>query len=164
MCCSCCAGAAPAFTNSPKVGRPGPAFFRIEIGDIEHSMIYDGEAQRPLTEGYVKNASLKEVQAAFASSLRSVTATETLSSFIAVNSGDKVVRIDAGSGGANLPDVTSSANNLAAAGIDPAAVDRAILTHFHGNHNFGLTDDDMKPRFPKADILVPDTEYRFLAG
>lgn len=157
-------GSTPAFAKVPKVGHPGPSFFRFAIGDIELVMIYDGEARRPLTDSYVRNASLAEVQAAFASSLRSVATTETPFSFLVVNTGDTLVLIDAGSGGAYLPGVTSGADNLAAAGIDLGAVDMVVLTHFHGDHSFGLTIGELKPRFPNAEILVPDIEYRFLTG
>ena len=157
-------GSTSVLAKSPKIGNAGPAFLRFAVGDIELTMIYDGEAQRPLTDGYVKNASLTDVKAAFATSLRSETMTETPFSFMAVNTGDKLVLIDAGSGGAYLPGVTSGVSNLAAAGIDPSAVDMVVLTHFHGDHSFGLTSSDLKPRFPNAEILVPDIEYLFLAG
>jgi glyoxylase-like metal-dependent hydrolase (beta-lactamase superfamily II) len=157
-------GASTASAKAPQIRRNGPAFYRFGIGDIELTSIYDGNASRPLTEAYVRNVPLPEVQAAFASALRSTAITETPFSFLAANTGEMLVLIDTGSGGAYLPGVDNGAANLAAAGIDPLTVDMVVITHFHGDHTFGLTDAAGKPRFLNAEILVPEIEHRFLIG
>ena len=153
-----------AFAKIPQTGRAAPAFYRTKIGDIEVTTLYDGEAQRPLTDAYVRNAPLAEVQRASSVALRSSTVTETPFTFAAVNTGDKFVLIDCGSGGEYIPGVSAGPANMAAAGIEPQAVDLVVISHFHGDHTFGLATKDGTMAFPNAEILVPEIEYAFLKG
>lgn len=153
-----------AHAKAPLARRSGPAFFRFSVGEFELTSIYDGEVRRPLTDAYVSNAKLADVQSALAATLRPMDTTETPFSFMAINTGEKLVLIDAGSGGAYIPGLGSGADNMAAAGIDPGAVDMVIITHFHGDHTFGLTSADGKVVYPNAEIVVPEVEYRFLTG
>ena len=51
--------------------------------------------------------------------------------------------------------------NLAAAGIDPKAIDTVIISHYHGDHMNGLFNADNSLAFPNAEILVPAGEHKF---
>ena len=51
--------------------------------------------------------------------------------------------------------------NLAAAGIDAAAIDSVVIPHFHGDHINGLLKADNTLAFPNAKIYVPAPEYRY---
>ena len=53
------------------------------------------------------------------------------------------------------------ADNMAAAGFDPKAVDMVVISHFHGDHVNGLLTADGTPAFPNAEVLVPATEWKF---
>ena len=68
-----------------------------------------------------------------------------------VNTGTKLVVIDTGLGPAQYEQskgaVGQAHTNLAAAGIDRAAVDAVIISHFHGDHINGLLTADSKPAF-----------------
>lgn len=59
-----------------------------------------------------------------------------------------------GKGGARKGAVLES---LAAAGLSPDSIDAVIITHFHGDHVGGLTQDG-KAVFPKADLYVAGEE------
>ena len=51
--------------------------------------------------------------------------------------------------------------NLAAAGVDPAAVDAVIITHMHPDHIPGLIAADGRALFPNATVHVHGDEYAF---
>ena len=53
--------------------------------------------------------------------------------------------------------------NLAAAGVDPAAIDVILMSHFHGDHLFGLLTKapENTPVFPNAMIHAHAVEYKF---
>jgi glyoxylase-like metal-dependent hydrolase (beta-lactamase superfamily II) len=52
-------------------------------------------------------------------------------------------------------------DNLAAAGIDPKAVDTIVISHFHPDHINGIKDKDNALIFPRAEIMVPAPEWAY---
>jgi glyoxylase-like metal-dependent hydrolase (beta-lactamase superfamily II) len=53
------------------------------------------------------------------------------------------------------------ATNMAAAGVDPKAVDMVVISHFHGDHINGLLTAENVLAFPNAEVLVPATEWKY---
>jgi glyoxylase-like metal-dependent hydrolase (beta-lactamase superfamily II) len=51
--------------------------------------------------------------------------------------------------------------NLAAAGIDPKAVDQIVISHCHPDHINGIKDKDNALLFPNAEIMVPAPEWDY---
>ena len=78
-----------------------------------------------------------------------------------VNTGNKLVLIDTGTGGQIAPSAGALRDNLAAAGIDPKAVDQIVISHFHPDHINGIKDKDNNLIFPNAEIMVPAPEWAF---
>jgi glyoxylase-like metal-dependent hydrolase (beta-lactamase superfamily II) len=56
------------------------------------------------------------------------------------------------------------AANLAAAGVEPAAIDIVILTHMHPDHVAGLLTTDKKVAFTNATVHVHEADYQFWAS
>ena len=50
---------------------------------------------------------------------------------------------------------------MAAAGLDPKAVDMVVISHFHGDHINGLLTADNTLAFPNAEVLVPAAEWKY---
>jgi glyoxylase-like metal-dependent hydrolase (beta-lactamase superfamily II) len=50
---------------------------------------------------------------------------------------------------------------LAAAGIDPKAIDMVILSHLHPDHTNGLRTEDGSLLYPNAKILAPEKDWAF---
>ena len=51
---------------------------------------------------------------------------------------------------------------MAAAGLDPKDVKTIIISHFHGDHIFGLMAKDTNAQtFPEAEIIVPAAELKW---
>ena len=78
-----------------------------------------------------------------------------------VNTGKKVVLLDTGTGGQIAPSAGVLRDNLAAAGINPKAVDLIVISHFHPDHINGIKDKDNNLVFPNAEIMVPAAEWNF---
>jgi glyoxylase-like metal-dependent hydrolase (beta-lactamase superfamily II) len=78
-----------------------------------------------------------------------------------VNTGDKLVLVDTGTSNLFGPTLGRLAKHLAAAGIEPGAVDAIILTHMHPDHANGLLTPDKKVAFPNASVHVHETELGF---
>ncbi len=77
-----------------------------------------------------------------------------------VNTGDKLVLVDTGAS-TLAPSLGRLPRSLAAAMVDPAAVDSIILTHMHPDHAGGLLTPDKKVLFPSATVHVNDVELAF---
>jgi glyoxylase-like metal-dependent hydrolase (beta-lactamase superfamily II) len=73
-----------------------------------------------------------------------------------VRTPDKVILIDAGTGGDLL-------KNLKSLDLTPEQIDEIFLTHTHGDHIGGLLKDN-KPVFPHADLYVSKKEFDFQAN
>jgi glyoxylase-like metal-dependent hydrolase (beta-lactamase superfamily II) len=84
---------------------------------------------------------------------------------LAINTGGKLVVVDTGNGPAAYASSKGASGqfttNMAAAGLDPKAVDTVVISHFHGDHVNGLLTADGTPAFPNAEVLVPAVEYKF---
>ena len=56
------------------------------------------------------------------------------------------------------------ADNMKAAGLDPATVSTVVISHYHPDHISGLWVKDTSAQvFPNAEILMPEVEYKFWA-
>lgn len=76
----------------------------------------------------------------------------------ALRSPERTYLVDAGSGTTMGPTCGRLPDSLAAAGIAPEEVDAILLTHIHPDHSNGLTNDEGEALFPRAEIIVHETE------
>ena len=146
---------------APPIGKPGPAFYRFRIGEFELTALYDGIWERPLDEKFVRNAPFVDVQKALADKFLPTDKLPLPFTAMLVNTGAKLVLIDAGTGGQMSPLAGSLVDNLRAAGIEPTQIDAVAISHFHPDHINGIRDKDGALVFPNAEIHVPDPEWRY---
>lgn len=155
----------PAMARAQDGGSPVtslPGAYRTRIGDLHVTTLYDGEVRRPVTEGYVRNASVAQLQAALEDALLPVEHFDNPYTFVAVQSADRTLLVDTGTGDLLSPDIDDGPRAMAAAGLAPVDVDTVILTHFHPDHIGGLTHPDGSVAFPNAEIWFPAVEMAFL--
>jgi glyoxylase-like metal-dependent hydrolase (beta-lactamase superfamily II) len=145
--------------------RQAPGFYKFKLGEYTVTVINDGIARRdnPGT-GFVRNASTEQVNAALRAEFLPTTHFDNTYNFTVLETGRETVLFDTGTGGLLAPTAGAMWANMAAAGIDPANVDRIIFTHFHGDHVSGLVTREGAARFPKAELLVPEGEWSFWRG
>jgi glyoxylase-like metal-dependent hydrolase (beta-lactamase superfamily II) len=153
-------GAGPILAAQPKAGRQVPGIYRIAVGDIEVTAVLDGYID--LGVDLFPDAKADEVaklqQANFVPVGDMLRA--SVNCFV-VNTGDKLAIVDAG--GRNLlgPTMGDMPAGLAAAGIDPAAVDVVIATHMHPDHIGGITTTNGAAAFTNAELVVHKDDWDF---
>ncbi|OWZ93189.1 MBL fold metallo-hydrolase [Sinorhizobium sp. LM21] len=78
-----------------------------------------------------------------------------------VRTGDDLIVVDDGSGTRFQESAGKLHANLLAAGIDPSAVTKVVLTHAHPDHAGGTVGADGTLAFPNAQYFVSEGEWRF---
>jgi glyoxylase-like metal-dependent hydrolase (beta-lactamase superfamily II) len=140
----------------------GPAgHLKYKVGDIEAFSIHDGHNEFTFTEGFARNAKLDDVKAAVKAAQGSDERIRIPFTMTALRNGDRITLIDTGTGAQVSPTAGQYMANLQAAGIDHTKVSAVLISHFHGDHIFGLMAKDTNAQvFPNAQILVSETEYK----
>lgn len=152
---------APGAASAPAIGKPAPAYYRYKLGSFELTAVHDGVWRRPVDDQFVRNAPFSQVRKALADAFMPRNTLTIPFTPLLVNAGSKLVLIDTGSGGQIAPTAGSFGVNLAAAGIDPKAIDTILISNFHPDHINGIKTKENALVFPNAEILVPHKEWVF---
>ncbi len=138
-----------------------PGFYRYKLGGLTVTAVHDGYFQRPLT-GFVTNKPLEEVQGVLRDNFMPTDSLRIPFTVTFVQTSRGLICFDTGNG--TLPAAATAgklAQNMAAAGIDPAAVTTVVISHCHGDHINGLAKPDGARVFPNAEVVVCETEWKF---
>src|SRR6202040_1765667 len=155
----------PVRAAAPVADKQAPSFYRYKLGDIQVTVVSDGRNTFPLEDAFITNAKKEEVNAALEKAFMPRDIFTIHFAPLVINTGGKLVVVDTGNG--PIAKVNSKgaagqfADNMAAAGFDPKAVDMVVISHFHTDHVNGLLTADGAPAFPNAEVLVPATEWKF---
>ena len=136
------APAAPALARAPEVGkRPQPSFYRFKLGTIEVTVVSDGTVAFPAETLWGDRAD--DARDLLTSTFHTPRPVELQLNTILVNTGDKLVLIDAGCGVHKFQKTSGALlRNLAAAGYAPSDIDMILLTHAHFDHLWGISDHE----------------------
>ena len=113
-----------------------PGFYRFSLGQFQLTVVSDGTLAFP-AEVVWPEAPKAERDAVLASDFQPTDKSTFQVNVLAVNTGDRLVLIDAGSRGKMQPTAGRLLQNLAAAEIKPEEVDAALITHAHPDHLWG---------------------------
>ena len=150
-----------AFAATPAAGKQAAAFYRSKVGSYECTSINDGARSFPMPDTFVKNVPKEQaLAAAEAAYMPKGMVTVPFNPQI-INTGSKLVLIDTGYGPGIAPSVGLLPAGMAAAGIDPKAIDVVVLSHLHPDHINGLKTADGKVAFPNAEIMAPALDWAF---
>ncbi len=153
--CASLAGAAPAGTQVSE------GVYRTRMGALDMMSVSDGFAQTPLTDGFVRNASLEQVRQALRdANLPDDRITVPFTAVLVETNGRRLL-FDSGNGQFGALTSGRVAANLRAAGIAPESIDAVLISHFHGDHINGLRNRDGTLVYPNARIHVPAAEWNF---
>ena len=150
---------APLWAKAPLSGHQVTGAYRHPVGHFEVIALNDGMLEIPV--GMFLGADPAEAgKLLSARSLPSDKSPTAVNAFI-VNTGDRLVLIDSGSGSLMGPSAGRFAANLAAFGIDPASVDVVAMTHVHPDHFGGLLTADRRIALPKAQFVISEADTKF---
>ena len=141
--------AEPATAGAPQVRTQAPGFYRMMLGDFEVTALSDGSFDLHVKQ-LLTNTTPEKVDAALERSFLEDPVETSVNAYL-INTGTKLVLIDAGAGTLSGPTVGKLVANLAASGYAPEQVDAIYITHLHGDHVGGLMNGD-KVVFPNATV------------
>ncbi len=149
--------AAPA--TAPQHHDQVPGFYRLKVGDLEVTALFDGPGV--FHQDWLKGT--KATMDGVAEALHAEPHMLEVSDLgFLVNTGKQLILIDAGSGtwygGGTMGRLAGS---LRSAGYTPEEVDLVLVTHLHSDHVGGLTTQDGKRVFPNAVVYVAKAESDF---
>jgi glyoxylase-like metal-dependent hydrolase (beta-lactamase superfamily II) len=143
---------------APIAGTQAPGFYRFNAGAYEVTVLSDGgltldanlfAGDETGAEKLLRDAHLPKV------------AIPTPLNTWLINTGEKLILVDAGGGTHFAPSVGRLPLNLAAAGVSPSAVDAIVITHPHPDHIPGVMASDGKMLFPNATLHVNENDHAF---
>ncbi|MGF1445306.1 MAG: MBL fold metallo-hydrolase [Pikeienuella sp.] len=132
--------------------------FRRQIGEATVTALLDGfiALDANMLAGSDPEANAELVASAFLSG----TAVDTSINAYLVELGDRTIMIDGGAAGAFGPTTGHLPGAVAAAGIDPAAVDTLFTTHAHPDH-VGIFATEGAATFANAQLVMHAREHAF---
>jgi len=144
---------------TPIAGKQAPGFYRHKLGAFEVTVLSDGKLT--LEAGLFAGDPAGTEQLLKDCHVADKNAIPTPLNVWLVNTGDKLVLVDTGGGASFAPTVGRLPSHLAAAGVDPAAIDAVVISHMHPDHIPGLIGADGRMLFPNATVHVHGDEYAF---
>jgi len=149
----------PLMAAAPPHHDQVPGFYRLKVGDLEVTALFDGF-------GVFGPHWLNGTKATMAGVLRALREhphlLDVADAGFLVNTGKQLILVDAGAGtwwGGGA--FGRLAGSLRSAGYTPEEVDIVLVTHLHSDHVGGLTTQDGKRVFPNADVYVAKAESDF---
>src|SRR5258707_7251868 len=136
-----------------------PGFYRLMVGDIEVTALFDGSAAFDPHWLNGNKATMDGVAKALHEDPHLL---DVVDSGFLVNTGKQLILVDAGAGGWWGGEALGRlAGSLRSAGYTAEEVDLVLLTHLHSDHVGGLTTQDRKRVFPNAEVYVAKAESDF---
>ncbi|UVK37437.1 MBL fold metallo-hydrolase [Mesorhizobium sp. AR10] len=155
--CLACSFAPPLFADAPMAKSQAPGFYRLPLGDFEITALSDGSNMLPATK--LLQGDPARIEEALKRNYLGDFVETSHNSFL-VNTGAKLVLIDAGAGSLLGATTGHLLSNLRASGYQPEQIDELYLTHLHTDHVGGLMAEGQRA-FPNAIVRVDkrDTDY-----
>ncbi len=159
--------AALAFATAPLTHAAGPqqkgqapGWYRMALGDFEITALSDGTFEMEPEKLLTNTTPAQGEGSVGAVAARSRRSEASVNGFL-INTGSKLVLVDAGAANLFGPTLGRLVTNLKAAGYQPEQVDEIYITHMHADHVGGLTTPDGKAVFANAVVRADAKEGGF---
>ncbi len=147
-----------AMAAAPQLKTSAPGYYRMMLGDFEITALSDGTVDLPMAD-LLTNTTPARVRSALAKAYLKDPVEVSVNAYL-VNTGSKLVLIDAGSGSFFGPTVGKLMASLKASGYQPEQVDEIYITHMHVDHVGGLVAGN-QITFPNALVRADQSEADF---
>jgi glyoxylase-like metal-dependent hydrolase (beta-lactamase superfamily II) len=152
-----------ALAAAPQHHDQVPGFYRLKVGDLEVTALFDGAA---VFDPHLLNGTKATMDGVVQALHEDQHLLDGGDTGFMVNTGKQLILVDAGSGtwfgrGALGQALGHLVGSLRSAGYTPEQVDIVLVTHLHSDHVGGLTTQDGKRVFPNADVYVAKEESDF---
>src|SRR5258708_1079819 len=152
-------GPNPAVAAAPQHHDQVPGFYRLKVGDLEVTALFDGTG---VFDPHWLNGTKATIDGVVKGLHENPPMLDVGDSFFLGNPGNQLILGDAGAGtwwgGGALGRLAGS---LRSAGYTPEEVDLVLITHLHSDHVGGLTTQDGSRVFPNAEAYVAKAESDF---
>src|SRR5258707_6131720 len=146
--------AAPA--TAPQHHDQVPGFYRLKVGDLEVTALYDGTG---VFDPHWLNGTKATMDGVVKALHEDPHMLDVVDTGFLVNTSKQLILVDAGAGawwgGGALGRLAGS---LRSAGYTPEEDDIGFVTHLHSDPVRGLTTQDGKRVLPNSDVYVPKAE------
>ena len=143
---------------APMVKTQSPGYYRMMLGDFEVTALSDGTVMLPVNQ-LLSNTTPSRVDRSLARSGLASPLETSVNAYL-INTGAKLVLVDAGAAGLFGPTLGKLLDNLKAAGYQPEQVDEIYLTHLHPDHVGGLASNGAMV-FPNAVVRADRADADF---
>ena len=144
-----------ATAAAPQLKTSAPGYYRMMLGDFEVTALSDGTVDLKMAD-LLTNIPTARIHSALAKQHLKDPVEVSVNAYL-INTGSKLVLIDAGSGTFFGPTVGKLMANLKASGYQPEQVDEIYITHMHADHVGGLVAGS-QIAFPNAIVRADQRE------
>ena len=146
--------ATAAHAAGPQLRTSPAGWYRVMLGEFEITALNDGTVEVPVAR--MLGGVQEHNQAALARQFVKDPVETSINAYL-VNTGARLVLIDAGASQSFSKTLGKLLANFKASGYQPEQVDEIYITHMHGDHIGGLVADG-KPVFPHAIVRADARE------
>jgi len=148
-----------AIADVPQNKTQVPGYYRMALGNFEVTALYDGPID--LDQKLLKSIATRDIQRLLARQFLKGPKVQTAVNAYLINTGSKLILVDAGAAKLFGPELGNIVNNLKAAGYTPEQVDTVLVTHLHGDHVNGLVTPEGQRVFTNAEVWSAKADNDF---
>ena len=155
------AAAGPVLAAAPLAGGMALSTHRMKLGAFEVTTVLDGFIELPPA---VLQGDADTIRRAMEAGGLAAAPIRTAVNCFLVNTGARLVMIDAGGARMLGPTAGRMPAALAQLGIDPGQVDEVYITHMHGDHLHGTVTPEGAKVFPNAVLRIAKADVDYWAS
>lgn len=148
---------APAMAAAPQIKTQAPAWYRLMLGSFEVTALSDGTVALPVDQ--LLHAPAGRVAEGLKQHFQQAPLETSVNAWL-INTGSRLVLVDAGAGSLFGPTLGKLLAQLRAAGYQPEQVDDILITHMHPDHVGGLASEGQRV-FPNATVHADKADADF---